>query len=425
MREIAIVASGSRGDVQPYVALGVGLRAAGYAVRVLASDSFETLVTDAGLTFCSTGASIESLLQTDAWMKTLDSGNFLKILARMQQETKRAAAENAERLPPLLKGSDLIVSGLAGIGGAFAAAGKFGIPVIHAHVFPFTPTTAFPSPLVPKLPLGGVLNRVSFHVTRQMFWRMSKAGDAAMRQALGLKQASFWGPYRAMAQSAEPVLYGYSRHVLPRPDDWTENCHVTGYWFLEPPADWKPGAELAAFLEAGAPPVYIGFGSMGSRDPEKAANIALEALRLSGQRGILATGWGGMKAAELPAHVHVVSSVPHSWLFERMTAVVHHGGAGTTAAALRAGVPSVITPFMGDQPFWGKRVADLGVGTLPIPRKKLSAEGLADAITEAVSDSAMRQRAKALAEKIRGEDGVGNAVALIDQFMNARTTARK
>ena len=420
MVEIAIVASGTRGDVQPYIALGQGLHKAGYRVRLLTSDNFATLAADAGLAFASTGESIEATLQSEEWRKTIQSGNFLAILKKMRTEMQRGAAGIAQRLPMLLRGSDLIVTGMGGLMGTFAVADLLKIPVIQAYVFPFTPTRAFPSPLVPKLPFGRVLNKLSFHVTRQMFWQSSKIGDATTRQALGLAKGSFWGPFRSLGRNQVPVLYGYSPHVLPRPSDWTEQHTVTGYWFLDAPSEWTPPADLVAFLNAGSPPIYIGFGSMGSRDPHEAGQIALDALARSGQRGILASGWGGLQLADLPATVHMIKDIPHDWLFPRMAAVVHHGGAGTTAAGLRAGVPSIIVPFMADQPFWGQRIAELGVGPKPIPRKKLTGERLASAIIEATSNTTMRQQAHHIGQNIRAEDGIGKAVAIIDQFSHQR-----
>ncbi len=350
MLEIAIVASGTRGDVQPYIALGRGLQGAGYAVRLLTSDNFAPLVRDAGLTFYSTGQSVEDLLQSAEWREVLDGGNFLKILSRMRAQMGQVAVETAQRLPPILRGSDLIIAGMSGLAGVFSVAEGLGIPVIQTHVFPFTPTREFPSPLVPKLPFGRALNRLSFQAMRQLFWQTFKAGDSAARQQLGLKRASFWRPFRSLTRSRVPVLYGYSPHVLPRPSDWADYQEVTGYWFLDAANDWTPPADLVKFLAAGPPPVYIGFGSMGSRNPEAAGRLAVEALARSGQRGVLAAGWSGLQVAELPATVHLISSVPHSWRFPRMAAVVHHGGAGTTAG-LRAGIPSVLAPFMGDQAF--------------------------------------------------------------------------
>src|SRR5690606_35862025 len=164
--------------------------------------------------------------------------------------------------------------------------------------------------------------------------------------------------------------------------------HITGYLFLDEQAGWQPPPALEAFLDAGEPPVYIGFGSMAGRDPEAMTALVVEALALCGRRGLLLTGWGGLHAGAVPESIFVLDAAPHSWLFPRMAAVVHHGGAGTTAEGLRAGVPAVVVPFLFDQPFWGARIEALGVGPAPIPRKQLTAARLAGAIHRAVSDAA-------------------------------------
>lgn len=417
MTTITIVASGTRGDVQPYVALGVGLQKAGYRVRLLSSDNFEPLVTQAGLEFNSMGENIETVLESEEWRAIVDRGNFITILRQMNREMSKRATAIARLLPDLLSGSDVIITGLAGYGGVFSAAEKLNIPVVQAYVFPFTPTRELSSPLVTSLPFGRYLNRLSFHITHQLFWQTSKAGDVATRQLLGMSKPGLFGPFGRLSQDRAPILYGYSRHVLPRPSDWADNIHVTGYWFLDAPTTWTPPTDLTTFLETGTPPVYIGFGSMKTKNPEESGEIALEALRLTGQRGILATGWGGLSPSDVPDTVHMVSSIPHTWLFPHMAAVVHHGGAGTTAAGLAAGVPSVIVPFMGDQPFWGKKVADLGVGAQPIPRKKLTAQSLAKAIDIAVNHAEIRQKAALLGQHIRAEDGITNAVKLIESVI--------
>ncbi|MCP4593378.1 MAG: glycosyltransferase family 1 protein, partial [bacterium] len=157
--------------------------------------------------------------------------------------------------------------------------------------------------------------------------------------------------------------------MAPKPSDWGEQAHVTGYWFLDHVSDWQPPADLVRFLESGPPPVYVGFGSMMSRRAEQTTRITLDALKQSGQRGLIATGWGALSQSDLPDEVFLIESVPHDWLFPRTAAVVHHGGAGTTGAGLRAGVPGIVVPFGGDQPFWARRVEALGVGPAPIPRK--------------------------------------------------------
>jgi sterol 3beta-glucosyltransferase len=248
----------------------------------------------------------------------------------------------------------------------------------------------------------------------QVIWLWYRPFVNELRERLGLRTYSAVGFYRALR--ATPMLSAYSPTVIPHPPDWPAHVHVTGYLFLDEQPDWQPAPELQAFLDAGAPPVSVGFGSMAGRNPEQLAGLVVAALARSGQRGILLTGWGGLRAAQVPENVFVVESAPHSWLFPRTAAVVHHGGAGTTAEGLRAGVPNVIVPFAFDQPFWGARVQALGLGPQPIPRKKLTADRLAQAIGSAVTDPGMRRRASACGKAIRAEDGVGNAVAVIRRY---------
>jgi sterol 3beta-glucosyltransferase len=236
------------------------------------------------------------------------------------------------------------------------------------------------------------------------------------RKKLGLKAWRSYGEQRAYAKRlGVPSLYGFSRHVLPPPADWDELQHITGYWFLETPSDWQPPADLVNFLESGPPPVYAGYGSLNLGDAENKTRLLLRALELSGQRGVILTGWGGLTRLPAPPNVLFVDNVPHAWLFPRMAAVIHHGGAGTTGAGLRAGVPSLLTPLVGDQMAWADTVVKLGVGPRAPSIKALTAEKLADAIQIAVTDSAMRARAAALGEKIRAENGVARAVEIIER----------
>jgi sterol 3beta-glucosyltransferase len=218
--------------------------------------------------------------------------------------------------------------------------------------------------------------------------------------------------------SPVPILYPYSPSLLPVPNDFPLHVHVTGYWFLDRSPVWQAEPDLLRFLEAGPAPVYIGFGSMGARGAQKRGEIALEALELSGQRGLLARGWGGLEASDLPRNVFMLDNAPHDWLFPQVAAVVHHGGAGTTAAGLRAGRPAVVCPFMADQPFWGELVYRQGVGPKPVPQLRLTADRLAEAIITAVSDESMISNARELGEKIRVEDGVARAVEIIDKILH-------
>lgn len=414
---IAIIALGSRGDVQPHVALGVGLRRAGHAVRVVTSSDFGEIVRAHGLEFCDTGVSTEAI--ANEMHDLLEAGNVLKIMAAMGASAERVAVQAATTGLSACEGSDGIVSGLGGLFVAYALAQKLAVPFVPAYLYPFSPTRELPGVLtpVPQTPLTTWANAPSHRITQQLLWQPCRSADVAVReQVLGLEPSGFWGPFAAMAGADALSLYGYSQHVIPVPHDWSPQNHVTGYWFLEPSAEWRPPTELVAFLEAGPPPVYIGFGSMGSKNPEATADMVLEALRRTHQRGVLASGWGGLKTTDLPESVFMVGSIPHAWLFPRMAAIVHHGGAGTTAAALSAGVPSIVTPVMGDQSFWARRVSELGVGLKSFPRRKLTVEGLSRAIETAVSDDTIRAKSATLGEQIRAEDGISTAVELIERW---------
>jgi sterol 3beta-glucosyltransferase len=215
-----------------------------------------------------------------------------------------------------------------------------------------------------------------------------------------------------------PLLYCYSPSIVPAASDWNNCNHVTGCWFLDREAEWQPPCELVDFLQAGPAPVYVGFGSMHSSNPQEVTEMVLQALARAKQRGILQTGRGGLSNADLPDDVFAVNSIPHDWLFPQMAAVVHHGGSGTTAAGLRAGMPTVIIPFFADQPFWGARVFELGAGPAPIPKKRLTLERLADAIRAATCDEVIRGRASALGERIRAEDGVTQAVEVLQRYLH-------
>jgi UDP:flavonoid glycosyltransferase YjiC (YdhE family) len=269
---------------------------------------------------------------------------------------------------------------------------------------------------------------LSHHLAHAVLWQ-TLGGPATNRwrkQRLGLPPwRSYQHMYGAARATGTPWLFGYSPSVLPKPPDWEDYHHVTGYWFLDPPAAWQPPPELLRFLDAGPPPVYVGFGSIVGMDPQHVTGLVQQALAQTGQRGVLLTGWGGLTRETAPDNLCFVDEVPHAWLFPRMAAVIHHGGAGTTGAALRAGVPSLLTPLVGDQHTWAAHVDRLGVGPRVGGLRQLTAEKLAGAIHSAITDAGLRARAAALGEKIRAEDGVGAAVAIIERHAAALGSRRK
>lgn len=411
---IVVIAPGSQGDVQPFLALGKGLIKAGNTVRLVTNQNHKKKVQTYGLEFWPIEVNTEDIIRSEKMRNALESGKLLTSMARMGKELKQHAELFAQRGLAACQGMDLLMAGISGLFMGHSLAEKLDIPFVQAHNIPFTTTKAFPGALLPRYPswLGGY--RVSHRLTQQIVWQANRPTDKIIReQVLELPKSPFFGPFNSEILRNGPIIYGISPSIITRPDDWAENIHIVGFWLLNPPDKWTPSTELTNFLQDGPAPLYIGFGSMSSRKPEATANLVLQVLRDTNQRAIVFSGWGGLSRKNLPDSVLMVDTVPHSWLFPRVRAVVHHGGAGTTAAGLTAGVPSIIVPFHGDQPFWGRLVAKLGVGPNPIPRKKLTVARLGDAIQKILSDREMSELAANLGSKIREENGIERAIEII------------
>jgi sterol 3beta-glucosyltransferase len=401
--KICILTIGTRGDVQPYIALGLGLKAAGHEVTISTLEEFKPLVNQYGLLHDSLRGDFLKAAQSATGQK---GGNPLRLIRQYVEMAKDTLADEWASAQK----AEVLVYNPAAIGG-FHVAEKLNVPTFAVFPAPlYSPTKEFPSPFLPFRNLG-LFNKLSHQI-------FAKMGPAMYRNPINQFRKDVLGLLPAKGENilhGKPItkLYSYSESVVPRPADWDESSVVTGYWFLDAPASWQPDPELVRFLQEGSTPVYIGFGSMFMNGGKQKTEIALEALTLSGQRGILATGWGGLTGENTSKDIFVLDAVPHDWLFPKVAAIVHHGGAGTTGAALRAGKPQIICPFVGDQFFWGRRVADLGGSPLPIPQTKLTAEKLADAIKYAIANTKLQQRASSIGETIRAENGVEGAVNLI------------
>jgi sterol 3beta-glucosyltransferase len=399
---ISILALGSRGDIQPYASLGRGLRAAGHQVRFITFEGYATLIAENGLDLHPIKGNGQALV----------AGAGADMLALIRSFGSLAESYPRDLSVPCLAETDLIINQLpAGLFG-FDLAEKYGIPMALAAVMPLARTGEFPLMGFPRLPLPGY-NKATYYCGEQIAWQMFRAVINRWRkQTLKLPPSPFMGNFDQFGTRRIPILNGFSECVVRRPADWAEHIHITGYWFPDEEG-WAPPAALSAFIEAGNPPVFIGFGSMPMKDPRRTTDIILEALKRSGQRGVLQAGWGGLGNGDLPDTVFKIDYVPYSWLFPRMAMVIHHGGSGTTAMALRSGIPSCAVPFVFDQFYWGRRMAELGVGVKPIPHKQLTVERLLEAITVGVGSTEMRQTAAELGRKIRAENGITTATKLI------------
>ncbi|MGW4057601.1 glycosyltransferase [Amycolatopsis sp. NPDC004747] len=403
--QVCVVAIDTRGGVQPYAALALGLQKAGHQVRVVVPEDFTGWLTGLGLDAVPLPGRMD-----DAARAAAEAGFSRGVVPKgMREQLLRQSLLHARALLDYADGTDALLGGIGGAVLGIDVAERLGIPFVPAHLHPVGAVSpAVTGVLTPWMPAwtGAAGNLIGSAITEAGLTLPFRAVSRAVRpDVLGLPRR------RARPRNPPPPVYGFSRHVVAVPAAW----NVTGYWFLPEEPEWTPPAELVTFLDSGEAPVCIGFGSMVSGDPTTTARTVTEAIRRAGVRAVLLTGWSGMSDIAASEDVFVVDQVPHSWLFPRCAAVVHHGGAGTTAAALRAGVPAVVVPHGVDQPFWAKRVAELGVGPRPLPRPRLSARSLATALRTTLADDGMRARTARLGELISAEDGITAAVGLLGE----------
>ena len=401
---ITILCAGSRGDFQPYIALAVQLKKLGKEVRITGSKSFEEFIRSYGIDVYPIAADIKTLNVDPKLLKAAGSAdNPLKMLLTFNK-MKEYGIHMVNDYYSACEGSELIIYHPGCTIGYFAAQ-KFGIPSVLASPFPMHKTQEYLSVVMyGKTKSNMLTKKISYAMIQGMLWMASKDSVKGFwKKRFGKAPVNFGCPFERHTDKKHPAIVSCSNYVFKRPDDWNENIHQHGYWFVEETNEYTPSEELAAFLNDGEKPVYIGFGSMTTLEKhEHLAKIAVDAITKSGKRGIIC-GMGNL--TNLPKNIIAIDSIPHSWLFERVSAVCHHGGAGTTAAGFKAGVPSIIIPFSNDQFAWAHRAYDLGVGSKPISKKDLSSDKLADAINFALSDQIVAN-AKTLGKKIATEDGV-------------------
>jgi len=422
--KVYIASYGTRGDVQPYVALGIGLKNKGHEVIIGTSERFRDFIESNGLHYGFMADELLAIIDTDQGKALLDSSRTIfdlvkhnitlaKQVGPLQEKQFQETWEIAESFKP-----DVILYHPKAVA-AQCAAEKLSIPCIHVTPLPmYVPTSERAFMLFPQFKLGAWYNRLSYGLVRFLTEKVLGKRIQKLKKALSLPNQKKFDLLENSAGESIPVIHAYSEAVLPRPKDWPKSAYVSGYCFLDREEGWQAPQSLVDFLQSGEAPIYIGFGSMAGRDPEKVGKIVIDALLATGLRGIIASGWGGMTAKDLPNSIYSIEKAPHAWLFSRVSAVVHHGGAGTTAAGLRAGKPTLITPFSLDQPFWGRRVYELGVGPKPIPQKKLTVQNLSSALLELSSNQAIRTRAAALGKQISEENGVAQAIKIIEKIVN-------
>jgi sterol 3beta-glucosyltransferase len=395
---------GTEGDTRPIAALCRALIDSGHDVRLLASDATLGSAREMGVPSDALAGDIRGMARPGGEISNVvergdrfsSVATTLAHIANLNAEAWLQAAVEAGR-----DRDALLVSGLAGFAG-LSAAEHLRIPAIGVGLIPISPTSAFPSPFLPPRWIPAGLNRVSHHFVNGMLWRaFRKAVNRARVRICGLEpRRSVW--------SGHPMLYGVSPSLLPRPADWPANAYMCGQWTAAS-MPWEPPQALNEFLDAGEPPIYVGFGSMMGVDHEKLLETIIGATE--GRRTLIYPGWSGMTPADLPSNFFVLGDTPHQWLFPRTSLVVHHGGSGTSHSAARAGVPAVVVPFAADQFFWAHRLQALGIAEA-IPAKALTQSALAAGM-EAAMRTDVGSRARQVGERMRAEDGVAAALSAI------------
>jgi len=412
--KITILTYGSRGDVQPFLALAVGLQKAGHTVKLVAPHRFAGFVGAYEIPIVPLVGDPEIISQrlNDA------GGNPIRMVRAMSDYVFSIADQVARQAFAACEDVDLIIHSFLFTTGGHSLARKLGIPDVSVQTFPiFAPTRAFPPVSMPALPAG--LISYFFHwLTTQVFWH---GGNLGFRQLQKAKPDTFdlnlhWPFTPDDSRLMTPLVLACSPTVIPRPADWSSpHIHIPGYFFLDMSESYQPPTKLRDYLANDEPPVCVTFGSMIHRDAKRIYQVVLEALKKTKKRAIILSGWSDLQDLSIPENVLVMDAVPHDWLLTRCKVVIHHGGAGTSAAGLRSGIPNLVVSFAADQPFWGARIHAIGAGPISIPVRKLTVDNLIAAIIEADGES-IRNVAQATGRTIRAEDGVGQTVKFIEEY---------
>lgn len=408
---ITILCSGSRGDFQPYIALAQELKKLGKDVRITGMRDFESFIKSYGIDFYPIQADFKTLNVDEKMLKQAQTAdNPFKMLLAFNK-MKKYGISIANEFYSACVGNELVIYHPGCTLGYFAAE-RLGIPSILASPFPMHKTKEQTSVIqygrVKATPLKNI---ISYSMLQGMLWLASKDSVKGLwKKEFGGVPKNFGKPYERHKDEKHPAVVSCSNFVFKRPSDWNENIHQYGYWFVEEQTEYTPSKELSDFLNSGDKPVYIGFGSVFHADQkETLSKLIIDALNKSGNRGIIC-GMGNFD--NLPKNIIAIDSIPHSWLFERVAAVCHHGGAGTTSAGFKAGVPSIVIPFANDQHAWAHRAYDLGVGSKPIPIKELTSDKLSHAINYALQDKII-ENARTLSKNIATENGARDCAKVI------------
>jgi vancomycin aglycone glucosyltransferase len=405
--EILLDTYGSAGDVRPLLALGQALRKRGARVRDCAPPDSLHLFAGSGLPFSPLGGDVRGLMAAQADRLV---GRPLAAMAPMTRILKHELENQFRQLPAAIANADLVVcSGLALAAPSVAEA--YGVACRYAVSMPLLLPSRRHAPLaVPWQNLPPLFNLALWRIAGHLLDLGYRTLVNRHRQHLGLYPLK-----RVMPHLTANMVVAADRELAPLPPEAPSACRQTGYWH---DCSRMPLPEpVERFLDHGPPPIYMGFGSMGDPRPHQTVTLLRRAARLAGLRAIIQSGWAGLEFKSDADCLCVRDELPHDRLFPRLAGAVHHGGAGTTMAAARAGIPQVIVPHLLDQFYWGQRVLKTGVGPPPLPKSRLRAEWLARSLDRLVLSPSMRTKARLLAKPLQQRNGVQDAA----RWLTART----
>lgn len=414
-KRIVMLTYGTRGDVEPFVALGVGLREAGYKLRIVGPAAYAGLAESRKLEFVPIEGNPDDLARALSDQAGL---NWIRMMTRVTQHVIPLVKSAIRTIQSAVREADLILHSflMTDAGHTFASMQR--VPDISAQFFPiFLSTTAFPAVALPDLPLGKRYRRASHTLINGVFRYGSRLMYRILRGSIPAAPDLAPWPFQAKNGARTPILFAYSAHILPRPSDWPSNAHISGYWQLPVQPEWAPDRDLVHFLESGEAPIYFGPGSVRTEKLLDLVRIVVKSARAHGQRVLLNLAPDTLSADLKGADVYTMQGVPHSWLFPKMRFILHHGGAGTTGAAATAGIPNTAVPFTSDQAFWARRIQQLGLGPKAPPARKLTAGNLQGIFEDVLSKPTYQEQAEVIKEYLRKEDGVTTAIGIIQEHL--------
>ena len=420
MKHITFITNGTRGDVEPFLNLAISLKNLGYSVRLAAPIDFKDWILNSGLEYAPIGLEpIKNLLDATQQANLLDF-NIFKIRKTLRFFKQYITDVLITTLPPAADDTDLIIAHVSLPACSDLAEGK-NVPLIYISTVPLAPTKTRPNILMPIKygPISGHIYNQITHLPVRFSRLFYSSLYKELRKKLNLPPNSMFTRSFEKEGKPVPLLHIYSKHFHPRPNDWPKTAQIIGYSFNDfNGKNWHPPEELTNFLQDGDPPIYIGFGSMIPKDKKQLADLICKAIEKAGIRALISKGWADLTPYSQSENIYSIGVSPHHKLFPLCKAVVHHGGAGTTAAGLRAACPTLICPFAFDQPFWGNLISEKKLGPDPIKLKDLTVDNLAAGLMDLNTNSLYKNNAKKISVKINEENAFENLKTYIEAAFN-------